>query len=132
MNKRRRWLMFVVATLLAGAPWAMYWVNRSSRQVDPKRIIEAVQGFCRDQRTTGKAIPENIALRELVASGYLKAGDVRAFDGIEVTIYTTGDETRPQSVLIRARLPDGTEMLGLADGSTAQVTGKALPRAAKP
>ncbi len=146
MNRRSHLVMFVVAALalLVGAPSAMYWLHRRSRPVDPKPIVKAIQAFCRDQRTAGKAVPENIALRDLVAAGYLEASDVRAFDGIEVSISTTadekGDEIRPQSVLIRARLPDGTEVLGLGDGSAAQVTGKAstaqvtgkpLPRAAK-
>jgi len=59
-------------------------------------------------------------LRELVSSGYVAAKDVRAFEGMGVTISLTADATRPQDILIRIRLADGTVLAGLGDGSAAR------------
>ena len=39
---------------------------------------------------------------------------------MEVSVSTSVDENLPDSVVIRARQPDGTEMVLLADGSVQQ------------
>lgn len=58
-----------------------------------------------------------MSLRELVRGGYVAANDVRAFDGMDVIISLAADETRPQDILIRVRMPDGSVIAAFADGS---------------
>jgi len=70
----------------------------------------------------------SVSLRELIDGGYVAFGDVQAFDGMELTISLAADETRPQEILIRVRLPNGSVIAQLADGSIQQVTRAALDR----
>ena len=58
-----------------------------------------------------------MSLRELIARKLLAEADVTGFTGMDVTVSLTTDESRPEEVLIRARMPDGREVVTLADGS---------------
>ncbi len=73
--------------------------------------------FSRDLTARGQPLPPTVSLRELVSGGYIAAADLRAFDGMDVTISLTADEARPQEILIRVRMPDGSVTALLADGS---------------
>src|SRR5262249_55665590 len=98
-----------------------YWQRQQAVLQDPSKIVAAVQAFSRDQPAHGRALPASVSLRELVKGGYVAADDVRAFDGMDVTISLTADETRPQEILIRVRLPDGSVIAALGDGSAQQL-----------
>ncbi len=69
----------------------------------------------------GESLPPTVSLNDLVAGGYLNADDVRAFEGIQVTVSTGGTNASPQRPLIHARMPDGTVIALLADGSVQQL-----------
>ena len=64
-------------------------------------------------------------MRELADRGYIESDAVQAFDGIDLVISLTPDQSRPQKVLIGARLPDGTITVLLGDGSAQQVSPRA-------
>lgn len=67
-------------------------------------------------------MPESVALDVLIRRGFLNSNDVSAFEGMDVAVSIAGaDETRPQSVLARARMADGTEIVALGDGSVQQL-----------
>jgi len=88
---------------------------------DAAKLVAAVRAFSRDKTAAGQALPTSVSLRELIGGGYIAASEVRAFDGMEVAISLAVDETRPQEILIRVRLPDGRVIASLADGSAQQL-----------
>src|SRR5262249_8774985 len=94
------------------------------RTMDTAKLITAIQAFSRDHAARGQQLPSTVSLRELVVGHYLGAADVRAFDGMEVSFSLTADESRPQQIMIEARLPDGTRIATLADGSATQLPRK--------
>ena len=54
--------------------------------------------FSRDLTARGQPLPPTVSLRELVSGGYIAAADLRAFDGMDVTISLTADEARPREI----------------------------------
>jgi hypothetical protein len=61
-----------------------------------------------------------VSLSELVNRGYISSNNVHAFDGLETRVWLAANPGMPQSVLISARLPDGSVSAVLADGSVQQ------------
>ena len=111
------WVITVIACVVV----ASYW-NRGQRvSQDASKVVAAVHAFVRDKSTGGHAMPSSVSLRDLINEGYITTSDVRAFDGMEIAISLTIDETRPQEILCRARLPDGTVIANLVDGSVLQL-----------
>jgi hypothetical protein len=73
-----------------------------------------------------------VSLSELVNRGYISSNNVHAFDGLETRVWLAANPGMPQSVLISARLPDGSVSAVLADGSVQQFsTEKFFPAAEK-
>lgn len=85
------------------------------------RLFEAVQHYRADLLARESALPATVSLRELTNQGYLQAREVAAFAGLETTISLSASESRPHEVLMRARFPDGAELVALADGSVQTV-----------
>ena len=85
-----------------------------------------MQAFSRDLRARGQPLPATVSLSQLVSGGYISAGEVRAFDGVEVSISLPTDNSgaNPQEILISARLQDGTVNALMADGSVQQLSAK--------
>ena len=106
----------VLAVLLASFA---YWPRRQS--LDAERIVEAVSAFVHDRAAHATPLPASVSLQELVTGGFLRSEDIKPFGTAEVTISLTKDETHPSQILIQARMPDGSRMAGLADGSVAQL-----------
>ncbi len=98
-----------------------YWQRQQPVLKDASKLVAAVQAFSRDRTAAGQALPASVSLRELIGSGYVAASDMQAFDGMEVTISLTADETRSQEILIRVRLPDGSVIAAMVDGSAHQL-----------
>lgn len=120
--KPRQFIVLVIAIIAVGlgaygAIIAWWRPPPPPPPVDPSKLISAVHAFSRDQRAELKAMPPTLALRDLVAAGYLSTNDVRGFEGTEVTFLLNADVTRPREVLIRVRLRDGSQMVVLANGN---------------
>ncbi len=113
----------VAAAVLIAAASVLYIISSPSRVegVNAEKIVAATQAYARDLKASGATVPASVPLQELVARGFLNAEDVIGFRGLEVTVSLTADETRPQQILIRARLPDGYELAVFADGSVQQL-----------
>ena len=92
-----------------------------ARAFNGARLFEAVQRYRADLVARDSALPATVSLRELTNQGYLHARDVAAFAGLETTITLAASESRPQEILMRARFPDGDELVALADGSVQTV-----------
>jgi len=121
--KTRRFITLAAAvvSVIIGAYFATDRFIRRNRTVDTSKLIAALRAFSGDHAARGHQLPSAVSLRELVAGHYLSTADVRGFDGVEVTFSLTTEESRPQQIMIRARLPDGREIAQLADGSVQQL-----------
>jgi hypothetical protein len=93
----------------------VYW--QRPQPVDGPAIAQAVAAFCRNQRSRGVALPKSITLQELVTNGFLEREAIRGFGDVTITISLEVNEKNPQSILMQARLPDGSRVEALGDGS---------------
>ncbi|HXI53833.1 MAG TPA: hypothetical protein VNH84_20100 [Candidatus Saccharimonadales bacterium] len=107
---------------------AWYWQRHQSIVKDPTRIVAAIQAFSMEEKAGGRALPATVTLQELVRQGYLRAEETRPFDGMQVTISLSADESRPQAILMTARMADGTTQVLLGDGSAQGVSSRAADR----
>jgi len=119
-------LLLALTTILSVA-LLFYW-KRQPVLRDPAKILTALQAYARDQKAHGHALPPSVSLQELIAGGYITGNDVGAFEGMDVTIALSVDETRPQDILMRVRMPDGRVVILHADGSAEQALPSARPR----
>jgi hypothetical protein len=121
---RRVVLLGVVAVVVGVLAFVWYKTGLETRApsfANAPRLIEALQAFSKNRMANKLPLPESIALKDLVAAGYLSNEDARPFDGVEVTFFTRARADNPQSILIRARLQDGTVFGVLGDGSIQQL-----------
>lgn len=118
----KRLIGLVVATMAVVVGALVFFAPaRPPARLDVVKLREAIQAFTRDRQASGRPVPDAVSLRELIAAGPLRAEDVEAFQGMEVTVALKADERQPQLVLVRAKLPDGHEMVVLNDGSVQTV-----------
>jgi hypothetical protein len=96
--------------------------TRQPMPVNALKIIAATKTYANRMKAQGMPTPTGVSLKELITRGLLTEGDVRDFSGMEVIVSLSVDETRPQDVLMRARLADGSELKALVDGSVQQKT----------
>ena len=92
-------------------------------RLDPFKIREAAGQYARDLKESGSPVPPAVPLKELIARRMLKSADVSGFEGAEVTVSLvslSANSSRPDDVLMRARMPDGVELVLLNDGSVQQ------------
>ncbi|MGE3311787.1 MAG: hypothetical protein AB7O66_17615 [Limisphaerales bacterium] len=95
--------------------------SRNIPQLNGARLVQAVRGYSADLKARGVPAPATVSLDELIERGFLDRGDVAAFEGLSVQIGLAADESRPGDVFARVQLPDGGEIVLLADGSVQQV-----------
>jgi|ERR1044071_1961334 hypothetical protein len=107
----------VVLLILASST---YWDHQQLVFQDTTPLIAAMQAFSRDQILQGRQLPAEISLQDLIQGGYLRAKDVRAFEGMEVTFSTRYDPTTPHRMVARARTADGQLICLMGDGSVQQ------------
>ena len=116
----KRILIAVVVGAVAATIMSLVYlasIDRRPGHVDAVKILSAAQTYGHDLKVKGTTVPPSVTLEELIARGLLRPADVSGFDGMEVTVSLTVDPSRPQDILMRARLPDGHEVVALADGS---------------
>jgi Flp pilus assembly protein CpaB len=114
-------LLVAVAVFISVA-LISHWQHSQTFKYLPK-VVLAAQTYSQDRIAHGQTLPASVSLRDLVASKYVSAEDVREFDGMDVTVYPTTNDADPQSILVRVRMPDGTQIAAMGDGSI-----QALPR----
>jgi hypothetical protein len=98
-----------------------YWQRAQPTLRDGSVLTKAVQKYSQDCKLRGQTLPRSINLHDLIDGGYVSRNDVQVFDGMEVTISLSADETRPQDTLVDARLPNGEHIVVLGDGSVQQI-----------
>jgi len=115
-----------VALLVAGG--LVYLLTEgevSPQKVDGPKIIAAGRAYTREMVSRKLPIPNSVSVSDLVAHGYLKPSDVAAFQGLDATILLTSDARRPDFVIMRVKMPDGSDLVLLQDGSVREVPSKA-------
>jgi hypothetical protein len=117
MKRIRIIAVMTVLLIVAGA--LVFLSNRppDPGHLDVSKLFRAIQAYAASHPTNGLPLPATVSLDELIERGLLQEADVSVFRGMDVQINLGADETRPADVLARARLPDGVEIVALADGS---------------
>jgi Flp pilus assembly protein CpaB len=121
--KTQRLVLATVAVLLVGVALYFQWQHSRMRVNSSVRLALAVESYSRDYVSRGQRLPSSVTFQDLVNGGYISAREVRAFDGMKVTMYPTAS-TNSRTVLVRVRMPDGTQFVTLADGSVQQESRK--------
>ena len=91
--------------------------SHPTQHVDAAKLLVAARTYADDLKAQNLPVPSSVSLHDLIARNLVTEADVSGFAGTEVTVSLTADESRPQDVLIRARMDDGHEVVALADGS---------------
>jgi hypothetical protein len=95
-------------------PWRLDRVllqHNGFLSLNTDKILRAVDALRRAATTAGQALPQTMALSNLVAQGYLKSADVQDYDGMEATVLLTADRALPEAVLLRVTSPRGIQMV---------------------
>lgn len=103
-----------------------------TRPVNLARVLTASERYRAELEAAGRPAPDTVSLGVLLERGWLRAEDIPGFAGLEVEVALQPDPARPQDVLMRARFPDGDELVALADGSVQRVKAALRPRAERP
>ena len=114
----------VVVAIVICVALVSHWQRSQPAFKDAPKLVAAAQAFSRDQAAHGRPVPASVSLHELTSGGYIATNDVRAFDGMDVTVSLAASDAYPQSVLIHVRMSDGTEIAAMADGSVQQLPRK--------
>jgi hypothetical protein len=118
--------LFVVSSMALAVVVALAVTACSKRKnhlehfQDVPGLLSAIRAFSGDLAKQGQPMPPSVSLRELVSRGYISTNSVHAFEGMETKIWLLASPGVPDSVLMSARLPDGTVNAALADGSIQQ------------
>ncbi len=110
-------LALMVGTVLV---CEMYWSSPSGH-VNGVKVSSAAREYVRQLKSAGVTPPPKVDLKELIARGLLKPADVSAFEGMDVTV-SLSEDARADQALMSARMPDGTMVVLLGDGSVQQRT----------
>jgi hypothetical protein len=89
--------------------------------VDVPKLMAAASAYAQQLTASGAAVPSEVSLERLIAQGLLRSNDVAGFTGMKVSVTLAVDPQNLGQVLMRARLPDGTEIVARNDGSVQQV-----------
>lgn len=121
-----RRLIFVAGFLstvavLVGLVLISRWQHSHAFSSLPK-LAAAMRSYSHDQVSHGRPLPSSVTVPDLINGGYISKSEVRDLAGADVTFYPTASETDPQAILIRIRLPDGSQIVTLADGSVQELS----------
>jgi hypothetical protein len=107
----------VAISVLVWAALTVHWGMQQPKPRDFSRLVRATQEFIRDQTNVGQTAPVTVTLPELIKSGYLPASDARVFSEMDISLTVAGDVRRPENILMRVRLPDGSVVSQTMDGA---------------
>jgi len=120
-------LLIVVAALVSMALISHWQHSEQSFKILPKLAV-AEQSYVRDRVSHGQPLPTSVTLQDLVSGGYISADTVRSLAGADVTFYPMvgyarwfGDNSPQPAIWVRVRMPDGVQIVAMADGSVQQL-----------
>jgi hypothetical protein len=79
--------------------------------------MAAAKAYGDQLKSTGAAVPAEVSLDQLIARGLLTSNDVTGFAGMKVSVTLSVDPQNFNQVLLRARQPNGQEIVASNDGS---------------
>jgi hypothetical protein len=120
-DMKRILLTTIMAAVVLVTAWFIYdtFFGAPPGQVNAAKIMNAANAYAQGLKEQGKTVPAAVNLKELIAQGLLAPNDVSGFAGMDVTVSLVMDRSH-QDVLMRARLPDGQEIVAFTDGSVQQ------------
>jgi hypothetical protein len=124
--KRRDLVGWICVSVLLGAAviGGISWLQ--DREPKPfqrmPQLVMAMRAYAFDLVAKGQRVPDEVPLQTLIEGKYLKAADVEAFKGVEVTFFNNASNKNPQSLLVSVVMTDGQVLCLLADGSVQEVT----------
>jgi hypothetical protein len=108
--------------ILAGAAIYTFFGGADSRPADGPKIIAATHAYALALKEQHLPIPHALPLQVLVDKGLLQTADIGPFQGLDAEIFlTSSDKAGPRFPLMRVHLPDGTDLVLWADGSSQKV-----------
>ena len=110
----------VAIMVAAGLIYLLMAGDTSPAKIDGLKIVAAASAYTRELIAHRQPIPKTVSLNELLTRGYLKPADVAPFQGLDAALVLTSDASDPRGVLMRVHMPDGTDLVLLADGSAQQ------------
>jgi hypothetical protein len=111
-----------VAFMVAAALVYVFLVSKeSSAKFNGAAIVAAARSYTRDLQARKEPVPKSVTLEDLAAHHFLKPEEIAAFRGMNATVTLTSTKSSPQTVLMRVHLPEGGDVVLLADGSVQQV-----------
>ncbi len=123
-----RFPRMTLASIAAGALVVMgillftMGVSPLKRAPDGAALVRALSHHATDLRDRGQSATSIVTLETLVRSGHLKPAEASEWKGVRITFYRDANETRPQSIVAVAVMPDGSGTALLGDGSVQQLT----------
>jgi len=100
--------------LLAAAAYTFLGPS-SSRPANGPKIIAAARTYSHALLERHLPIPQSVPLQVLMDQGLLQPADVGSFQGMDANIFLTATNGGP-TVLMRVHMPDGMDLVLLADG----------------
>jgi hypothetical protein len=83
------------------------------QNLNRERVTSAGQAYARDRNVTNGTV----LLHDLISNGYLQPGDVGSLGNQDATVYISTNEMYPQMFWIRMPGANGSDIVGLLDGS---------------
>lgn len=119
---KRTLSILVVVVLLAAAAGIAYLggPSKNDGRLNGAKLIEAIHLYSRDLQSRGVPVPTTVSIQTLIDRKFIQAADVAVLQGMDLQIHMNADESRPSEVLVQAHLPDGIDVVVLADGSVQQ------------
>ena len=117
----RRLLIVAVVIVAVGATAFVvlesYWAHHQPPLKDLSVVLTALRHYSDDKVAAHKPIPDKVSMQDLVESGYLKPEIAAEFKEVDLTFFPLAAGGGPKSVVARARLADGSQVVLRADGS---------------
>ena len=117
----RRLLIVAVVIVAVGASAFIvlesYWARHQPPLKDLPVVLTALRRYSEDKLIRHQPMPAKVSMQDLVQAGYLKPQEAAEFKEVDLTFYPLAAGSGPKTVVARARLADGSQVVLLADGS---------------
>jgi hypothetical protein len=119
MKPSRSFWVLVGLVLAVVAASLLFIISRPTPpgSVNVPKLMAAAKAYAEQLKSTDAAVPAEVSLDQLISRGLLSSNDVAGFAGMKVTVALAVDAQNPSQVLMRARQPNGEEIVALNDGS---------------
>lgn len=124
MDSPAKRIPIAVATLtgliLIVAAIYIFHGSASTQRPNGLKIIQAARTYTRALRENHLPVPQSVPLQFFIEQGLLQPADLGSFQGMDAKIFLTANNGSLPA-LMQVHMPDGTDMVLLADGSMRQV-----------